>query len=228
MKRIFVTPICGLAGLLIIGVTVHTKWRESGVVNGEAPTVRNESVSGVTYGAAQMAVAVSTKQPPVAYQTFAAAAASVSKLSLEEQLEFWKGTGDHFAKVAPEAAAATIFELPDSPGRTEILRRFFGTWVKQNPVSAIHTMEQFFTKGTTALDVYRTVAATWSSMDSFRASRWISTLGPGTKRDAAVMGLVDDLSRDESIMAAQWAASISDESLRRETLQKLAPATPGA
>ena len=185
-------------------------------------------MSGASYEAEQMAVAVSTKQHPVAYQTFAAAAASVSKLSLEEQLEFWKGTGDHFAKVAPEAAAATIFELPDSPGRTEILRRFFGTWVKQNPVSAIHTMEQFFTKGTTALDVYRTVAATWSSMDSFRASRWISTLGPGTKRDAAVMGLVDDLSRDESIMAAQWAASISDESLRRETLQKLAPATPGA
>ena len=42
------------------------------------------------------------------------------------------------------------------------------------------------------------------------------------------MGLVDDLSSDESIMAAQWAASISDESLRREALQKLAPATPGA
>lgn len=62
------------------------------------------------------------------------------------------------------------------------------------------------------------LAARWTEQDAISASRWIGTHPPGPIRDSALRAFADTLVRSDPASAYDWASTISDPGLRRETL----------
>lgn len=94
-------------------------------------------------------------------------------------------------------------------------------WAEIDPQSAVSTAlaeehpESGIAMGSTMLG---TAMSRWVSADPFEASRWVSELRAGPQHDRAVAALALGAVYSEPEGAMNWAASIIDEALRKQTL----------
>jgi hypothetical protein len=68
---------------------------------------------------------------------------------------------------------------------------------------------------------YGGIASKWYEQDSLAASQWVNTLAPGLERDGAAASLSSVAFSDDPGAAFAWAASVSDDSRRTQSLTGL-------
>lgn len=137
-----------------------------------------------------------------------------------------------FGERAPELCLEMIGELPKSEQTEQALGKLMKAWAgganvyhMADPVSAVKgamTIRDPEMRG----GGLRVATSEWSKTDPDLAARWINKLSPGADRDAAIEGMVGGLAETDQKKALEWAASITDEGRRLETVERTARNTP--
>jgi len=151
----------------------------------------------------------------------------------DERAELLGRKAGSFGARAPEACLEVIAELPPSAHRSAGVAALMKSWANgadtfrlADPLSAV--------KGAMAIkdpdlrkECLGQAVLEWSDRNPDLASGWITKLPTGPDRDAAIGGLVTRLATADPAAATEWAAAISDETLRSDTIRRLGKAPPG-
>jgi hypothetical protein len=76
-------------------------------------------------------------------------------------------------------------------------------------------------QGASRTDAYRNVFREWADDDATAASTQLNNMPKGPDRDAAASGLAREVAREDFQGALAWSESISDPSLKQESLQEV-------
>ncbi|WAC21589.1 hypothetical protein OVA24_09355 [Luteolibacter sp. SL250] len=145
----------------------------------------------------------------------------------DERAELLGKKAAGFGARAPEACLEMIAELPPSTHRSEAVAGLMKSWANgadafrlADPVSAVKAV-QTITDPELRNECLRQAVLEWSDRNPDLASQWITKLPTGPDKDAAIGALVTRLAPADPATATEWAATISDEALRSETIRRL-------
>jgi hypothetical protein len=120
------------------------------------------------------------------------------------------------AQYVPEAALAQMTQLEGKP-LTRAASGIFHRWGEYDPLQASRCL------GTVPEAVQPTaaesIAGEWAAKNGAAASKWVAGLPAGAVRDAAARTLSLALAPSNPQEALTWAGSLTDQSVRQETLQ---------
>jgi hypothetical protein len=150
-----------------------------------------------------------------------------------ERAELLAKRAGSFGASAPEACLEMIAELPPSAHRSEAMAGLMKSWANgadalrlADPVSAVKAVLAI-KEPELRKECMRQAVLEWSDRNPDLASGWITKLPTGPDKDAAIGGLVTRLAPADPGAANEWAATISDEALRSETIRRLGEQPPG-
>jgi hypothetical protein len=130
---------------------------------------------------------------------------------------------DNRFKTCPEDTLEQIVKFSVGETRKNEISSLLKKWMTVDPHSAIRKISDLEQRADPSVAglLYQLGANTWSAIDSYKASSWVDQLQLGRNRDYAVLGLATDLAPTEHEIAITWANSITDVTLKNETLQKV-------
>lgn len=121
----------------------------------------------------------------------------------------------------PEAAIRFVEVQSDEGEALKALEIAFARWSDVDPRRAIQWVDALPAESETVRGRYYHRAATrLLSLDAHEASIWIESLDRGSARDSAVDALVNHVSKSDPEAGLIWAATIGDESQRRNSLRR--------
>jgi len=122
-----------------------------------------------------------------------------------------------WALTEPAAAAAYLDQLPAADVDGELLKTVAGPWTSQAPATAA-TWLSARPEGDGKNQAMGDVMWNWTKQNPVEASTWLHDQPSGPARDAGINGLALATFDNDPEGALTWAASISDEKTRADSL----------
>lgn len=116
----------------------------------------------------------------------------------------------------PEDAAKYVASNLEKEGVHSLLDTVIVNWANENPTGAADFLSRLGDEGFD--DAYSSLVGIWAMSDSINASKWVSELPAGPKRDAVTKQLASTVVGADPLGAARWADSIQNTTQRDETL----------
>ena len=119
-----------------------------------------------------------------------------------------EGTGDWLASFGDDEAAVSA------------VSRFSDSWSREDPQAVLEWADQL--NGAAKAEAYEEAIESWAREDSSAAGTFLSNLPASAERDSATGAYATRVSREDPVVAMEWAGSISDEQLRQEVTVEVA------
>ncbi|GAA5127869.1 hypothetical protein GCM10023212_33570 [Luteolibacter yonseiensis] len=152
----------------------------------------------------------------------------VKRLGPEERAWLLSRRATGFGERAPELCLEMIRELPEFGHTREALAKLVKAWAGganvyhlADPMSAVRGV-MTIENAEMRRQGLRVATFEWSGPDPDLAAAWVNKLPAGPDRDAAIEGMVKRFSADHPERAQEWAAAITDETLRRKASEEAA------
>lgn len=126
-----------------------------------------------------------------------------------------------WAETNPSAAIAWAAELCAARPETQALAQATAIWAQTDP-QAVATYAANLSESESRRRLYGALATTWAFTDPDALAKWVGDLPASPSRDSAVEALYGSLLPNAPGDAFQWAATMSDESIRIDHLEKAA------
>ncbi len=120
--------------------------------------------------------------------------------------------------LSPSMALAQLETLPEER-RADVAENILARWVGSRPEEVARHLEQ--RPPELGESVLFTAVAGWCASEPARAAAWVESLPEGGRREAAIGGLVSELSHERPAEAVRWAARLTSPVKRAEALQRL-------
>jgi hypothetical protein len=140
-------------------------------------------------------------------------AAGVS--ALYAKAERARSNGDYYYPVHPGAVVEGLSEVKDAELREEVMAGVGLRWGEIDPVGALAWTETL--AGEDRVIATREVAWGWAAADAGGMATSLAGRPEGAAKDLLIVGLTEELSRDDPEGAWLWSGAIGEEKLGEET-----------
>jgi|GEM_PF-1715975 len=122
-----------------------------------------------------------------------------------------------WARQDPAAAAAWVDNAEPAWERPRLMDSLGLTWLQNDPAKAA----AWWIAREPGPDTLVKIINIWSQEDPKEASKWLDVQPPGLQSDTARMTFARQVSEREPDSALHWAATVSDESMRENTIDHI-------
>ena len=114
-----------------------------------------------------------------------------------------------------EGTAEWLVQHGDDEAAARAVNRFADSWARDDPRGVFEWADKL--SGGPKAEAYEEAMENWVREDAIAAGEYLSSLEPSAARDSATEAYAIRVSRDDPVTAMEWAGTIADAELQRET-----------